>query len=259
VSIGPVETGRRTDVDWFEDERFWVDFSGILVSPGRLAEAAERVATSPLLAVPNGAAVLDLGCGTGTYAIPFAQRGANVTGVDLSAAMLDRARTAARGAGIDLRLVQADMREFLEPGAFDLIVSMYTSFGYFADQDENRRVLSNALASLEPGGHLVVDMVGKEVLAASGIPPRVTEVDGGTLFRRGTILDDWSRFRNDFTLVQGGRARHGSIVHHLYSAVELKAMLADAGFGAVECFGSFDGAPYDSDAQRLIVRATRTP
>jgi hypothetical protein len=56
--------------------------------------------------------------------------------------------------------------------------------------------------------------------------------------------------------VQGDRVRRGHIVHHLYSAVELKAMLGEAGFTGIECYGDFDACPYDLHAQRLIVRAT---
>lgn len=246
------------NVEWFEDETFWVDFSEVLFSAERADEAVDRVATSPLLDAPAGAAVVDLGCGPGTYTIPLARRGARATGVDLSAAMLDRARAAALTAGVDIRLVQADLREFIEPGAFDLAISMHTSFGLFADPDDNMQVLRNVMASLAPGGRLLIDLYGKENLARDGGgEPKVYDVDGGTVVVRGTILDDWTRFRDDFILVRGDEARRGVVVHNLYSAVELKAMLAEAGFVDIECFGGFDAAPYDNHAQRLIVRGGR--
>jgi cyclopropane fatty-acyl-phospholipid synthase-like methyltransferase len=78
------------------------------------------VATSPLLKVPPGTRVLDLGCGPGTYAVPLAHQGAEVTGVDLSEAMLDQARQACADAGAPVRLVRADMRDVVEPESFDL-------------------------------------------------------------------------------------------------------------------------------------------
>lgn len=138
-------------MEWFENETLWVDFTEVLFSAGRADEARARVASSPLLRVPAAAAVLDLGCGPGAYAIPLAGRGAAVTGVDLSAALLKRAEAGAAEEGVELRLVRADMREFVEPDRFDLAISMYTSFGLFADHDDNMRVLRNVRASLKPG------------------------------------------------------------------------------------------------------------
>ncbi|WP_194822657.1 class I SAM-dependent methyltransferase [Micromonospora sp. S-DT3-3-22] len=244
-------------MEWFEDESMWTDFSAVFFSPERAAEAETRVASSPLLRLSPGTRVLDLGCGPGTYTIPLARRGAQVAGVDLSAALLDRAATAAVEAGVDVRLLRADMRQFVEAGQFDLVISMYTSFGLFDDHDENMQVLRNALTSLTPGGRLLIDLYGKEVAARDGAAPIISDVDGGTLIVRGTVLDDWTRFRDDFYLVRGGRARQTSITHHLYSAAELKRMLTAAGFTGVECFGGFDAEPFDNHARRLIVRGTR--
>ncbi|MEU5369006.1 methyltransferase domain-containing protein [Streptomyces sp. NPDC005951] len=243
-------------MEWFEDETLWVDFSDVLFSAGRAEEARARVASSPLLRVPADAAVLDLGCGPGAYAIPLAASGAAVTGVDLSPALLERAKAGAAEAGAELRLVQADMREFIEPDRFDLAISMYTSFGLFADHDENMRVLRNVRASLKPGGRLLIDLYGKEILARDGGLPHILDVEGGTLIVRGTIVGDWERFRDDFILVQGDRARTAFVEHTLYSAFELKSMLVEAGFTDVECFGGFDAEPFDNHARRLIVRGS---
>ncbi|GII83465.1 methyltransferase [Sphaerisporangium siamense] len=244
-------------MDWFEDDTFWADFSGVLFAPERLVQARRWVASSPLLDLPPGTTVLDLGCGPGTYAVPLAERGAQVTGVDLSAVMLDRAREAARTAGLTVRLVRADMREFVEPNYYDLIISMYTSFGYFPDPAQNQRVLRNAWQSLVPGGRLLMDLFSKEIFARWAGTPKVVEVDGGALFMRDTILDDWTRFRSDWTLVRGDTARHGFFEQFVYSAAEIRSMLAAAGFTDILCFGGFAGEPYDDNAKRLVVRATR--
>jgi SAM-dependent methyltransferase len=244
-------------MEWFEDDAFWVGFSGALFADSRLADAAKLVATSDLFKVADGAAVLDLGCGPGTHAVPLAARGARVTGVDLSEAMLARARRAAEEASVEVRLVRADMRHFVEPGAFDLVVSMYTSFGYFADPDENLAVLRNARACLAPGGRLLLDLFPKEAFARWAGTPKVVDLAEGTLFMRDTILDDWARFRSDWTLVVGDDVRRGHFVQHVYSAVEAKALLAAAGFTDVECFGGFDRSPYDHRAERLVLRAAR--
>ncbi|MCP2167096.1 class I SAM-dependent methyltransferase [Goodfellowiella coeruleoviolacea] len=246
---------------WYEDEDLWVDFACVMFPERREREAAELVATSPLLKVAAGTRVLDLACGPGVHVVPLARHGATVTGVDLSEAMLTRARTACARAGVSARLERADMRSYVEPGAYDLVINMYTSFGYFTEPGDNHRVLRNACESLAPGGALLVDVLGKEVLASWVGRPQAVDVDpelgGGTVFMRDTVLDDWTRLRTDWTLVRGDTVREASITCVLYSAAELRALFEQAGFTDVECFGGFDASPYDNHARRLIVRGVR--
>ncbi|XVS61992.1 class I SAM-dependent methyltransferase [Actinosynnema sp. CA-299493] len=242
---------------WYEDDDLWVGFAEVMFPPRRVEEAERLVTTSPLLKVAAGDRVLDLACGPGTHVVPLARRGAVVTGVDLSEAMLVRAREACREAEVEARLVRADMRAHVEPDAYDLVVNLYTSFGYFTDPDENLAVLRNAHTSLAHGGRLLVDMLGKEVFAGWVGRPQAVDVGGGTVFMRDTVLDDWTRVRSDWTWVRGDEVRRTSIHNTLYSAAELRALFEEAGFTDVECFGDFDCSPYDNHARRLIVRGTR--
>ena len=128
--------------------------------------AADNVPKIAALTGVSGGNVLDLACGPGRYAIPLAQAGYVVTGVDRTRFLLKIARERAGRAAANVEWVEQDMREFLRPAAFDLALNVFTSFGYFEDQAENRRVLENIFASLKPGGAFVFDHLGKEVLAA---------------------------------------------------------------------------------------------
>ena len=78
----------------------------------------------------RGASMLDLGCGSGRHARCLAARGFRVTGLDLSAGSLARARSQSRP---DVRYVEQDMRQPFGTNAFDLVFSLFTSFGYFED------------------------------------------------------------------------------------------------------------------------------
>lgn len=246
---------------WYEDEDRWIDFESVMFPelPGRVAE--DTVAESPLLKVRPGMRVLDIACGPAAYVVALARRGAEVTGVDLSPAMLARARATCEEAGVTAWFVRADMREHVEPGAYDLVLSTHTSFGYFTQPGDNLTVLRNAYESLTPGGTLLVDVLGKEVVASRvgdrGVIDVAEDPGGGTVYTRDTILDDWTRLETEWTLVRGGEAKRASILSFLYSAAELKALFETAGFTGVECFGDFDGSPYDNHARRLIVRGER--
>ncbi|MGW0908416.1 class I SAM-dependent methyltransferase [Streptomyces sp. NPDC002853] len=242
---------------WYEDDGFWSDFSETMFSERRRAETADIVARSPLLAFPAGSRVLDLCCGPGLYLAPLARRGYTVTGVDLSAALLKRAEAACEDAGADVRLIRADMLTHVEPDAYDVVLNVFTSFGYFDDPRDNFQVLRNAHDSLVPGGQLVIDVMGKEVLAGWIGRPQVVDLDGAYVVQRDTVLDSWTRLRTDWTLVRDGIAREASITSFLYSAAELRALFEDAGFTGVECFGGFDEEPYDQHSRRLIVRGTK--
>ncbi|MFH8487389.1 class I SAM-dependent methyltransferase [Streptomyces longisporoflavus] len=242
---------------WYEDDGFWSDFSETMFSERRRAETAGVVAGSPLLAFPAGSRVLDLCCGPGLYLVPLVRRGYEVTGVDLSAELLKRAQAVCADAAVDVRLVRADMLTHVEPESYDVVLNVFTSFGYFDDPRDNFRVLCNAHRSLTPGGQLLVDVMGKEVLAGWIGRPQLVELDGAYVVQRDTVLDSWTRLRTDWTLVRDGVAREASITSFLYSAAELRALFEEAGFTGVECFGGFDGAPYDQHSRRLIVRGTK--
>lgn len=242
---------------WYEDVSLWSDFSEVLFPPERARLAEEVVATSPLFAFPPGSRVLDQCCGPGVYTVPLARHGYRVTGVDLHPELLERASAACAEAGVAASLTRADAREYAPPGAFDVVVNMHTSFGYFDDHEDNLQVLRSAYRSLAPGGQLIVDLLSKEMYAARRGAPKIVDVPGGMVVMRDVILDDWARYRTDWTLVRGGVATHTSLTCYVYSAVELRSMFAQAGFEKVECFGNLDGAPYDGAATRLIVRGTR--
>ncbi|MFI1014397.1 class I SAM-dependent methyltransferase [Streptomyces sp. NPDC020965] len=223
---------------------------------GERVEAMDAlVRSSALLDFPKGTRVLDLCCGPGLFLVPLAARGYTVSGLDLSPAMLELARDACARAGADVRLVQADMLDHAEPGAYDVILNVFTSFGYFADPADNLRVLTTARRNLAPGGRLLVDVMGKEVLAGwIGRPKAVDLPDGSFVVQRDTVLDSWRRLRTDWTHVRGDTARTASIHCTLYSAAELCELFVAAGFTGVECFGDFDGGPYDQHSRRLIVQ-----
>ncbi len=244
--------------DWFADETFWKTFYPFIFSPERF-EAAGREAEAVLgLLGSRPATLLDLACGPGRHSVAFAGLGIAVTGVDLSPFLLDKARELAASRGVAVEWVEADMRDFARPGAFDAAVNLFTSFGYFEDDMDNLQVAANLFTSLKPGGALVLDLVGKEVAARAFQRVVAQEVEGRGLFiQRPRAADDWCRMENEWVLIRDGVARTFRFRHWLYSARELRRILRGVGFEAVRFFGSLEGGEYGPEAQRLVAVARK--
>jgi len=218
-----------------------------------VADADEQVAKALALTKPPGKSVLDLCCGPGRCSIALAKKGFRVTGVDKTTYLLNKARAQAKAAHLNIEWVRKDMRDFVRPASFALVLSMFTSFGYFDDRQDDRTVLENMFTSLEPGGACIIEVLGKERLAKILQPTISTVLPDGTLMvQRHEIFDDWTRVRNEWLLIRNGRAKSFKFHHTIYSGQELRDRMERVGFVAVKLRGNLDGDEYGPNAERLI-------
>lgn len=246
-----------SDEPWHEDASFWDTLEPLMFPPEKVEAAGEEAEQLLALAgLEAPASVLDLPCGVGRYAVEFADRGFDVTGVDATAPYLESARERADDAAVDVEYVEADMREFARPDSYDLVVNAFTSFGYFEDRADDRRTARNFHESLRPGGRLVMELTGKEVLAPEFRERTWSEQDGTYLLEEHELSDAWSWMDNRWVVVEDGETREFTVSHRLYSARELSELLRDVGFDEVEVYGDREGGDYDNEAERLVVVAT---
>jgi SAM-dependent methyltransferase len=231
-----------------------------MFTPSRIAHAEDEMRSAvELLGLAPRAPVLDLCCGPGRHAVELARLGHPVTGVDRTVAYLDRARAAAAAARVEVELVEADARAFQRAEAFAAAILMYTSLGFFEDLEDDLRVLRNAHASLAPGGAMLIDLKGKEVIAGGFEPKTWSESEDGTIFLSEVeITGAWAGTRTRWMVVDPhGHRREAVFDLRLYSAAELESALRGAGFETVETYGDLDGGPYDLDATRLVAVARK--
>jgi SAM-dependent methyltransferase len=183
--------------------------------------------------------------------------------VDLNEAHIDAAQALAREKQLEAEFLRADAREFMRPGAFDAVINMFTSFGYFDDLAEDLLVLQNVRRSLVPGGRLLVETTGKEVVARRGNRRSWMRVGGDesedlALFEESVVGAyqrvelRWMRIRPD------GRRSDKRLTIRLYSAVEFASLLREAGFVDTMVYGNLRGAPYDTKATALVA-VSRVP
>jgi SAM-dependent methyltransferase len=249
----PAKRTPSRDKEWFADESFWRDLVPFMFPEARFTSTPQQVERLLALTQPAGTAALDLCCGPGRCSIALAQQGYAVTGVDRSRFMLGEARRRARAARVKVEWVHMDMRDFVRPAAFDLALSMFTSFGYFADPRDDARVLANLLASLRPGGVCVIDVMGKERLARI-LQPTTSDVlpDGTMLVENHRIVDDWTRVENEWIMIRNDVATPYRFSHTVYSGAELRDLMRQAGFSPVRLYGNLEGDEYGPEAQRLV-------
>ncbi len=242
---------------WYEDDAFWVAMTTALFDPDRLAGTPEEVeAMVALTGMMPGMAVLDLCCGPGRHSLALARRGMAVTGVDRTRAYLQRARRKAVRAGLQVEFVEQDMREPLGEARFDVAINMFTSFGYFEAPSDDLRVAAHLLRALKPGGVLLMDIVGKEIVARRWQPRDWTELaDGSLLLQARRVSQGWGWVDNTWTFIRDGVREDYTVGHRLYAATELAGLLKSVGFSKVQVFGSLDGDPYDELAKRLVLVA----
>jgi SAM-dependent methyltransferase len=244
--------------DWFNDDAFWETFESYMFTPERLEAARVEVdAMIALLGLQSGAKLLDLCCGAGRHALEFARRGFEVTGVDRTRAYLEKARSIAATERLSIAFAEADMREFVRPDTFDAAINVFTAFGYFDDPADDLKVARNLRTSLKPGGRLLLDVNGKENLAAKFRPRDWSRRGDAIVLEERRLLDGWKRIESKWTWIGGDQRRESTLTVRLYSGAELESLLLEAGFARVELYGRLKGTPYDETAERLIAVATR--
>lgn len=244
--------------EWFEDAEFWDEVAPLLFDEARMEATADEVDSAlSLLGTEEGGVVLDLCCGVGRHALELARREFVVTGVDRTERLLARARNCALEESLDVEWVASDMREFRRAGAFDAAINLFSSFGYFPDPEDDRRVVKNVFESLRPEGAFLIDTMGREVVARDFVERDWRRIGDHLLIEKRTVRDGWDWIDNEWTVLHGARRYERSWGIRLYSGSELKLLLLEAGFERVDVFGSLTGAPYDPEAERLVVVGRR--
>ncbi|MGH2840404.1 MAG: SAM-dependent methyltransferase [Solirubrobacteraceae bacterium] len=243
--------------DWFDGF-----FEGLAVELWVAAVPDEATAAEVDLIVAElrlepGARVLDVPIGHGRHAIALGRRGHRVTGVDISAEFLARARAAASGAGVELELHEADMRELPWAGAFDGAYCCGNSFGYL-DRDGSAQFAAAVAGALRPGARFLLETN----LAAESILPRLTlrherVIDGITMSVEHRYDAAASRMDGTYRFEREGRVDVRELHYWIFTAGEIQRMLSDAGLRIVAVYGGPDRGPYEVGSGRLIVVAER--
>ena len=243
-------------MQWFDNNEFWDDMYPFLFKEERYKNTEQEI-DFVLSQVQNPVrSILDLCCGPGRHSISLAKRGYKITGVDRTSDYLKIATEGSSKEQVEIEWIQEDMLSFLRPDFFDLIISMFTSIGYYENESDNLKVFKNMYDNLKPGGTVFIDTIGKEIIAENFNETNIEELPGGTmLIQYSKITGDWKGNQNKWILIKNGEVKTFEFSLSIYSGIELKNILLNSGFKNVSLFGDFEGNEYTKGASRLIAVA----
>ena len=245
-------------MSWFDNKKFWSLFYEWMFPEESFQQALEQVDDIIRITGVENGAVLDLCCGPGRHSVPLGKKGFQVTGIDLQPMLLAKALEYSTREGVPVEYVEDNMLAFRRTNFFDLIINMFSSFGYFSDSEDDFKVMENAYYSLKPGGKLLMDVRGKEIHAMENITSFSQEMPNGDLiFHRSEVNEDWTRSNADWIYIRGEKAHKFEMSVNLYCGSELRQLLRKAGFSGVRVYGDLKGGSYNHNAKRLVVLAEK--
>jgi ubiquinone/menaquinone biosynthesis C-methylase UbiE len=225
------------------------------------AEArADIRAVMDLVALAKDEPLLDLGCGAGRHLLALYEAGfSHLVGLDLSQELLDVAAKRLAAAGVEgIELVQADMREIPYVGHFATVLSLFTSFGYFEDDETDQAVLAAVNRALQPGGIFLIDTLNRDWVIAHLVPKEERTLSGRVLLIERRVSEDRRRVEKATRVIEeGGEERTFYESVRMYTGDELEEMLKDVRFANVQRYGSLRGEPHCSASKRLILVAEK--
>ena len=241
------------DKKWFES---WFDspYYHILYANRSADEAKNFIAALvDKFKIPRQSRVLDIACGKGRHSQTLAQYGLQVTGIDLSHNSIAYAKQFEND---HLKFEVWDMRKVYKPNYFDYAFNLFSSFGYFEDDEQDLMAIKAFAANLKNGGILVLDYMNTECTVRL-LKPREIIQRGETQFHiQKKVERGFIKKQIDF-LVDGVDQSFTEQLK-IINLYRFKEMLAEAGFELKATYGDYDLNPFDpGSSMRLILVATR--
>lgn len=240
-------------IDWF---KVWFDSPYYhLLYQNRDGREAERFISNLLthLKPQHDSRILDLACGAGRHAMYLANRGFDVTGVDLSGRSIEQAKLAEMD---NLKFFQHDIRNYFRINYFDYIFNFFTSFGYFENESDNVKTLRAANWGLREKGVMVIDFFNVHTVLQNLVPEETKLIGGITFHIRRSVFND--RIIKEINVVDGEHNHTFTEAVQALALEDFKGYFAKTGFVLEEVFGDYDLNPYQPDqSDRLIMIARK--
>jgi SAM-dependent methyltransferase len=234
------------------EDHFGEDVAARYDDPSDPAFDAERIAATVdfLAGLAGDGRALELGIGTGRIAVPLAERGVPVHGIDLSTAMVDRLRAKQGGDAIGVAI--GDFATTVVDGTFSLAYLVFNTIENLTTQDEQVACVRNAASHLEPGGRFAVEV---EVPALQRLPPGET-VRAFALEESHLGFDEYDVVSQGLVshhyVVDGGKIERVSMPFRYVWPAELDLMARLAGMTLRDRWGGWRREPFTAESRSHV-------
>ncbi|MCL6641960.1 MAG: class I SAM-dependent methyltransferase [Candidatus Bipolaricaulota bacterium] len=244
-------------MEWWQN--FFDEITGQIMFHDEAWQQAEQScdALIALLGLAPPAKILDLACGPGRFAIPLAQRGFHLVGLDISEVYLNQARAKAQEQGLQIELVHGDMRAIPFENKFDAVINLSTSFGYFEREEDHLTVLKEVHKCLKPGGRFLLELQNRDWLIRNFRPRNWQEYPNFFVLEESTMNFERNRVDSRWIVLKGAERKEYTLSLRVFTLAELLGLFAQAGLNVLGCYGGLRGEPWSLEAKRLAIVAER--
>ena len=218
-----------------------------------------------ILDLEESASILDLCGGHGRHSLELSRRGfMNVNVLDYSRYLVELGGKRAKQEGLNTIFIQGDARDTGLPGqSFKFIIIMASSFGYFVNEGENKRILNEVFRLLMSEGTLLLDLPNRDYVLQNFKPFSCHKVNEDiTVSRERELGDDIICSRETVTSEKRGCIRDRTYCTRLYSPERISDLMYSVGFSSITCKKDFMSRQAEGDygcmTNRMIVTAKRT-
>lgn len=244
----------------YDDSRFYDLVHGEYAAPETLDFYEKQITL-------YGSPVLELACGTGHYLIPLAEKVIEISGIDISGEMLERATEKASKRNISIDVQKGDIRDFELDRKFSLILLLGNSLQHLTTREDVEKCFDAVKKHLTPNGRFIVEVFNPSLKILSrdsdeNVLDSVYETDKGEMSLTGRVNYDEATQINHITWkyqnASTGESTKFTFTMRQFFPQELNALLIYNGFHIEEKFGNRNGEKFESSSPRQIVVAKAT-
>ncbi|WBV60367.1 class I SAM-dependent methyltransferase [Chryseobacterium camelliae] len=229
-------------MEWFES---WFDtpYYHLLYSNRDYTEAENFITKlTKELRLPTSSTIIDLACGKGRHSVFLNRLGYKVLGLDLSKQSIEHNK---QFENETLHFKVHDMRDIIDSEPVDAVFNLFTSFGYFDNEKDDKSVFQSVYNSLKPGGFFVLDYLSEEFVRATLVPET-------TIHREGIDFKITKKIENrhvikDIRFEAEGKSYHFFEKVKLHTLETINSYATECGFERIKIWGDYHLSDFNAE------------
>lgn len=205
------------------------------------------------LNIKKGMRILDLACGYGRHSNILSEIGCNVVGIDNNNDFINIANSNNK---FGVNYIKDDMRNIKYENEFDIVLLLFSAFGYFDDSD-NLKVLDNISKSMKKGGLFCFDTFNRDNVFKNFLPFIVIEKENNLMIDRNNFDINTARLYNRRIVIRNNIRKDKNFFIRLYSFTEIKEILEKLGLSIIKTYSNWESKSFNINSQRMIIIASK--